>query len=659
MRRLRLTAFGLLVLAAAAGGRALLVGGDRHHAVARTAVAHPAWVSVSTLLARKCLACHQDDAPRLDFTDHAAVLAYVTCGEEPLVVPGDPAASALIDHVQWRDHDDPRAVAVCAGVGPRAGIGADGWYDEPTMPPEPAEWLTPTQLHEVTRWIELGCPEYTLGCGESLTELDFPSARTCEGCHPKQYEEWSRSMHAYAMRSPVFDAFVRTVAARTSGTIGTFCTRCHTAVGVALGEDGMTRLEDRSPLSQEGVSCVVCHRRGHAQGRVSGAVAVEPGGLMDGCMYGPFDDAGGDPEGRHAAAGSGHIRTSGFCGGCHDVTNAAGLRLEEAFSEWRNSPAARNGVTCQQCHMGPEPGVPTHPSQRPLGYAADLPGTGTEGLKLRPLSSHSFTGPDYSMLPADQFPHRLDWLRDHAGGELTEYQRDTRDELVTRNVEALGKSRSERVRLLKNAAKLTVHPPTAHGRKVKLRVDVTSLFAGHNFPTGFSEERQAWVELFVRDDAGRVVFASGDFDEHGDLRDRHSHDVLAGHAPLDRQLLNFQSQFLVAADRGTERAVTIPVNGDLRRVNLLRPSTHAAGAFGRPGDVRVQKSSIPPLGTRGRTYVFKAPAGCGVLHWHARLLFRNLPPHLLDAIGTPHLKPALQVVEIDSQAGSLRLGGRR
>ena len=39
-------------------------------------------------------------------------------------------------------------------------------------------------------------------------------------------KQWSRSMHAYAQHSPIFEAFNLTLIERTGGTIGTFCTRC-------------------------------------------------------------------------------------------------------------------------------------------------------------------------------------------------------------------------------------------------------------------------------------------------------------------------------------------------------------------------------------------------------------------------------------------------
>src|SRR5690606_18457556 len=140
--------------------------------------------------------------------------------------------------------------------------------------------------------------------------------------------------------------------------------------------------------------------------------------LLEHCMYGPFDDAvSGAHSGTHESTGLPYLKSSQFCGECHDVTNPEGIRLEEAFSEWQNSPAAKQGITCQACHMGPVQGVPIADCDRPLGRAAKVPGIPDEQLPLRNLTDHTFAGPDYSLLPDTEFPEKLDWM----------YEKDYRD----------------------------------------------------------------------------------------------------------------------------------------------------------------------------------------------------------------------------------------
>src|SRR5690606_12641447 len=149
---------------------------------------------------------------------------------------------------------------------------------------------------------------------------------------------------------------------------------------------------------------------------------------------------------------------------------------------------------------------------RPMGYAAVMPGV---ELKRRPLTDHTFAGPDYSLLPDTEFPEKLDctyeidYTRAHL---LPEYHQRTRSSLRERNQQSLAQATALRHQLLKNAAKLTVVGPdtVTSGRRASINVSVTSLFEGHNFPTGFTEERQAWVEVTVVDQDGKVLYCSGD-----------------------------------------------------------------------------------------------------------------------------------------------------
>ena len=191
-----------------------------------------------------------------------------------------------------------------------------------------------------------------------------------------------------------------------------------------------------------------------------------------------------------------------------------------------------------------------------------------------------------------------------------------------------------------------------------MQVDVRSLVAGHNFPTGFTEERQLWVSVEVCDEYGRSEFVTGDFDHNGDLRDEHSHAVLGGHAHWDRNLLNFQSKFVGLATRGTERPLILSVNRQLAPLNIFRPANAPTAAFGRPSTFRISKGSLAPLSTVSKKYAITLPEQAGNYCLRVRLNYRHLPPHLMDEIGTPHLKPLLETVIIDQHEGVIRVGHR-
>jgi hypothetical protein len=605
----------------------------------------PDWPDVYWVLKTKCSGCHRPGTERHDLTSYAGVVGGGKDGNSPIVRPGDPKKSTLWQQVVWNhagDDDSPH-------------------YDEPMMPLDHHEWLTAGQLETLHRWIERGALEYQLPATcdvRPLLEIDYPSAKECGTCHPKQYTEWSRSMHAYAQHSPVFEAFTLTLVERTSGTIGTFCTRCHTPIGISLGETASTRNIDRSRLSMEGVTCVVCHRLQAPYYKASARLPGEPGQLIDQCIFGPFDDPVAAEMNAHPASGNKHIRSAAFCGACHDVTSPNGVRLEEAFSEWQNSPAAKEGITCQECHMGPVQGVPIPRHQRPVGKAAVVPDVDPDRLPDRHLSDHTFAGPDYSLLPDTEFPHKLDWMYEtdyRQTDQLTPHQRQTLDELRLHNREQLAIARAKRYELLRNAARLHVeHDDSARaGGRIRVRVGVESIFAGHNFPTGFTAERQAWVSVILTDPAGRVVYASGDLDKNGDLRDEHSHGVETGELAADLRLLNFQSRFVNLTRQGTERSVVISVNRHLDPLSFVRPATDIAQAQGRSLGFRVAKSSLPPLSTAHRSYPIRLPDCTGCYRLQVRLNYRHLPPALLDAVGVPHLKPLLEVVVIDQYDASI------
>ena len=244
-----------------------------------------------------------------------------------------------------------------------------------------------------------------------------------------------------------------------------------------------------------------------------------------------------------------------------------------------------------------------------------------------------------------------------SSSQRTPYQQATLRDLRRRNRASLEIAREKRLELLSNAVRLRVQHPDAAtcGSRVSIRAEVKSIFAGHHLPTGFMAERQVWLAVEVRAPSGQLVFASGDLDRNGDLRDAQSHEVLTGHVPHDPYLFNLQSRFTALTHKGTERPVSVPVNRHLRPLNVLRPATEPALSWGRPSSFRIAKGSLPPLKKMGQTYPVQLTGGEGNYVVCVRLRFRNLPPALLDHIGVPHLKRVLEVVDMDQYHGVIRV----
>ena len=505
-------------------------------------------------------------------------------------------------------------------------------------------------------------------------ENRFPSATTCATCHPGHYREWSVSPHAYAQMSPVFNAFHGTILKRTNGTNGDFCIRCHTPVGMNLGEDIFMSNMDRHPTSREGVTCITCHRVNRAYGKLSGRLAIVEGDLFE-PVYGPkgneelarvieSEDYRVNTE-RGRAGRAVHVKAekffqlsqSGFCGTCHDVNLVNGFRLEEAFSEFKNTPAAKNGVSCQDCHMGKEPGVNSGYREGPAAVVGGKP------TATRKRTDHMFIGPDYSVIHPGIFPHNTsaselatirEWLTFDwkAGWGTDAFERDLPEnttfperwqsaddrydarDILNDNLALLEEANQQRLKVLRAGYQLGETRTKMTKKALHLEVQVRNGTDGHGVPTGFDAERLVFLQVTVFDRDGRALFKSGDLDPNGDVRDSHSLYVHNGELPLDKYLFSLQSRFLTRMVRGGEREQVVVVNYSPDPLPFLRPSTSSTILTGRPRGARKHKKGIEPNGHRWAKYKVKKSqlTGKGPYRAEIKLIAAMVPVNLIADI---------------------------
>ena len=507
-------------------------------------------------------------------------------------------------------------------------------------------------------------------------ESRFPSANACAACHPDHYREWSVSSHAYAQLSPVFNAMQGKILQLTNGTNGDFCIRCHTQVGMNLGEPEFMTNMDRHPTSREGITCIVCHRLPEAYSKVSGRLAIVEGDIFD-RVYGPTGDAelqrvlnseeySVNPD-RTQSGRAIHgdvevlsqISESAFCGTCHDVNLVNGFRLEEAFSDYKAAPAARAGISCQDCHMGTEPGRPSGYAQAPAAMVGGVP------TRPRKRTNHMFAGPDYSVIHPGLFPHNVrasematmrEWLTfnvDAGWGtdafedtvsaafvfpdrwQTADDRFDARD-ILRENLALLEEVERQRRAVLTAGYVLgDVRVSRAGPGGIEFKVEVRNGTNGHSVPTGFDAERLVFLEVTVTDANGKVVFRSGDRDPNGDVRDLHSLYVHNGDLPRDKFLFSLQSKFLTRMVRGGEREQVLAVNYSPSPSPFLRPSTQATVLLARPVGARKHRLTIPPLRSKWPTYKVSGDAlrgSEGPYRAKIRLIAQMVPVNLIHEI---------------------------
>ena len=478
----------------------------------------------------------------------------------------------------------------------------------------------------------------------------YPTAAQCGACHKQIYEEWSSSQHAYASISPMFHKFEQKFQELTQGTVGTFCVRCHQQVGTQLGEARDTPLWARSQISTEGVSCITCHRIKESYGKVNGERRVEPGKIYE-PVYGSGEKSvikdvlanketysvktGTDGRGNDIHNGmitNDQITKSEFCVSCHQVAVNLGIKLEIVWDQYRDSPARKAGVTCQDCHMGKVPG-------KPNGYAT-APSAIVGGKEINPgrkHANHRFIGPGYSIAHPGIFPHNTkakafsikEWLQfDWRGGWGTAdfedkvadgkimagfpkswadaLDREDAREIIEENLAKLDERDTIRKQVMENSSQVDgpyIKGDKKVGKTLAFSYKIKNTNTGHNLPSGsLGAQPQLWVNVALLDPDGKNIWESGYVDSNGDMANLHSLDVGAGRIKADQQLVHFQTMFLTTNVKGTDREMYLPVNFDIDPLPHLRPPGVPTTVLNHPPFVRMENRSLAPLGEKVVTY---------------------------------------------------------
>ncbi len=478
----------------------------------------------------------------------------------------------------------------------------------------------------------------------------YPTAAQCGECHKQIYEEWSSSQHAYASISPMFHKFEQKFQEMTQGTVGTFCVRCHQQVGTQLGEPRDTPLWARSPISREGVSCITCHRVKEAYNKVNGERRVEPGKIYE-PVYGSGEKSvikdviankdtysvktSTDGRGNDIHEGmitNDQITKSEFCVSCHQVAVNLGIKLEIVWDQYRDSPARKAGVSCQDCHMGKVPG-------QPKGYAT-APSAVVGGKEINPgrkHASHRFVGPGYSIAHPGIFPHNTkaqafsvkDWLQFdwRSGWGTTAFEdkvadgkikvafpkrwadpldREDARQIIEENLAKLDERDKLRKQVMENSSDVKgpyIQGAPQVGKTLAFSYKIKNTNTGHNLPSGsLGAQPQLWVNVALVDPDGKNVWESGYVDSNGDMANLHSLDVAAGRIKTDQQLVHFQTMFLTTNVKGTDREMYLPVNVDIDPLPHLRPPQIPTSVLNHPPLVRMENRSLTPLGEKLVTY---------------------------------------------------------
>jgi len=151
-------------------------------------------------------------------------------------------------------------------------------------------------------------PRYEIG--------EHKGVKFCAECHEEIYNQWfQNSAHAVATTDKDFLVFRDKFTGNLvwNAVAGEeWCYACHGSKEV-----------------NEGVDCETCH------GTVIPNVSIE------------------ETHERKFNPGLASLRKPEFCAKCHEMKVEEGESFMEIYSEWQRSEAAKQGLTCQKCHMKP------------------------------------------------------------------------------------------------------------------------------------------------------------------------------------------------------------------------------------------------------------------------------------------------------------------
>lgn len=314
--------------------------------------------------------------------------------------------------------------------------------------------------------------------------------------------------------------------------------------------------------------------------------------------------------------------------------------------------------------MSKNPGKPQQTVGFDTGWAAKV--NGKVFNEQRPLTDHTFVGPGYPISHPGLFPLRLDetpytpqqWLTfDYrAGWGSDDFERnvtatttfppewqsaaDRRKAwvIVQENLGRWKDREEQRLKLMETASRLDgpfFDKPPAVGKTFSFRYKLTNLNKGHNLPSGsLGAQPELWLNVALIDPDGKTIWESGYVDKDGDLADLQSKEVGDKTLPHDDQLFSMQSKFLTTNLKGTDREMYLPINLDFDQDPFIRPGGAPTSVLNHPPNARLEKRSIPPLGSRVAKY--KVPGNLlkkpGTYRLACRLRGRTEPIYFMEFV---------------------------
>ena len=380
--------------------------------------------------------------------------------------------------------------------------------------------------------------------GKIIPSNFFMDSEACGECHRDIYQQWKSSMHHFAsFNNQFYRKSIEYMQDVTGTRSSKWCAGCHDHAVFFNGRfDRPMREQIDTPEAQAGLGCMSCHAIVHVASTMGNAdFTVE---------YPPLHEIASshnqylramdsfltylNPQPHRQTFMKPYMRQAEFCAACHKVhldvpvNDYRWVRGFNDYDNWQASGVSGQGarsfyypeknMACADCHM------PLVPSRDPGNHDGKV-------------HSHRFPAANMAVAEANQDQAQMDatekFLKSgfitvdiFAVSPADESKTQTRmirrgDSVQANSTFAAGEETDvTSAALIRDVGKVTAPVDVAGaalapGSTARVDVVVRTRKIGHFFPGGTVDAFDVWLELEGRDAQGRVIFWSGNVEDHG------------------------------------------------------------------------------------------------------------------------------------------------
>lgn len=340
-------------------------------------------------------------------------------------------------------------------------------------------------------------------------------ATDCQSCHAEIFEQWQSSMHAKAASDATYVRNINLLEKKKGITATRYCEGCHAPVALLSGElteGGLHGGTPNTPAFDHGVGCIGCHGISHVPS-VKGVASfhMDP---VDSYLFSHAENAflkaihrtlvRIHPKEHRSDMARPVLGDPRHCASCHaqfmdeSMNDWGWVKMQDDYSAWLSSPysgqsdqhyAANSSQRCQDCHM-------------PLTSAPDDPSADARGM----VRDHRFPGANTAVPFIDKDQDQLEYVSDFLRNNKIRIAIET----------PIRRNRTQSKQYLDESLRRVEETPyyLYLGELSSIKVLVSNIGVGHDFPGGTIDINEAWVSLAVRDASGKPVYQSGSIDQN-------------------------------------------------------------------------------------------------------------------------------------------------